>query len=106
MLDVAGLVPGASEGRGLGNKFLDDLRHAHVLLHIIDVSGRTNEKGEETQGYDPLRDIEWLQDEIHSWIFNNLWKKWGSIVRRHVATSKSTDLVYFTVYQSHLQARR
>lgn len=65
MLDVAGLVPGASEGRGLGNKFLDDLRGAHVLLHIIDVAGRTNEKGEETIGYDPLKDIEWLQSEIH-----------------------------------------
>lgn len=44
MLDVAGLVPGAAEGRGLGNKFLDDLRTAHVLLHIVDVSGTTNEK--------------------------------------------------------------
>lgn len=46
LLDVAGLIPGASEGAGLGNKFLDDLRHANVLMHIIDVSGRTNEKGE------------------------------------------------------------
>eukprot|EP01116_Phalansterium_solitarium_P010928 TRINITY_DN26527_c0_g1_i1.p1 TRINITY_DN26527_c0_g1~~TRINITY_DN26527_c0_g1_i1.p1 ORF type:complete len:445 (+),score=124.18 TRINITY_DN26527_c0_g1_i1:62-1396(+) len=89
MLDVAGLVPGASEGRGLGNKFLDDLRQAHVLLHIIDVSGRTNEKGEETVGYDPMKDADWLQDEIHSWVFNNLWSKWGSIVRRHVATKSS-----------------
>ena len=59
MLDVAGLVPGASEGKvgasapplrpadgpqGLGNKFLDDLRTADVLLHIVDVSGTTNEK--------------------------------------------------------------
>lgn len=44
LLDVAGLIPGANEGRGIGNKFLDDLRHADVLMHIIDVSGRTNEK--------------------------------------------------------------
>ena len=44
LLDVAGLIPGASEGRGLGCKFLDDLRVADVLLHIIDVSGTTNEK--------------------------------------------------------------
>jgi len=65
MLDIAGLVPGAAHGKGLGNKFLDDLRHAHVLLHIVDVSGRTNEKGEETRGYDPIGDIEWLQEEIN-----------------------------------------
>ncbi|KAL8271285.1 hypothetical protein Esti_004800 [Eimeria stiedai] len=44
LLDVAGLIPGANEGRGLGCKFLDDLRLAHVLLHIIDISGTTNEK--------------------------------------------------------------
>ena len=75
--------------KGLGNKFLNDLRAAHVLLHIVDVSGRTNEKGEETQGYDPLNDIEWLQDEIFNWIFNNIYTRWGSIVRRHVGTSNS-----------------
>lgn len=39
LLDVAGLVRGASEGRGLGNKFLDDLRLADLLVHVVDVSG-------------------------------------------------------------------
>ncbi|KAJ0406896.1 hypothetical protein ATCC90586_001477 [Pythium insidiosum] len=89
LLDVAGLIPGASEGAGLGNKFLDDLRQAHVLMHIIDVSGRTNEKGEETIGYDPINDADWLQTEIHNWVFNNLWRKWGSIARRHTATKSN-----------------
>lgn len=65
LLDVAGLVPGASEGAGLGNKFLDDLRHADVLMHILDVSGTTNEKGEATVGYDPINDAQWLHSEIH-----------------------------------------
>jgi len=87
VLDVAGLVPGASEGKGLGNKFLDDLRTANVLLHIVDASGTTNEKGESAKGYNPINDIQWLQDEIVQWIFNNVWKKWGSIIRRHLATS-------------------
>jgi len=76
----------------LGNKFLDDLRHADVLLHIIDASGTTNEKGEVTKGYDPTQDIQWLQDEIHEWIFNNLWKKWPNIIRRHLAI-KSTAAI-------------
>lgn len=71
VLDVAGLIPGASEGLGLGNKFLDDLRTATVLLHVVDVSGTTNEKGEQTKGYDPTRDVEWLQQEIHSYFFFN-----------------------------------
>lgn len=47
LLDVAGLVPGAHEGKGLGNKFLDDLRHADALIHVVDVSGTTDAEGRE-----------------------------------------------------------
>lgn len=83
LLDVAGLVPGASKGLGLGNKFLDDLRQAHVLLHIIDVSGTTNEKGERTSGYDPSRDAIWLKSEIEEWVFGNLFPRWSTVARRH-----------------------
>ncbi|KAG0685581.1 hypothetical protein C6P41_004201 [Kluyveromyces marxianus] len=79
LLDVAGLVPGAHSGRGLGNKFLDDLRHADALIHVVDVSGTTDAEGKNTRGYDPLQDIEWLQDEIRLWIEGNLQKRWGSI---------------------------
>lgn len=89
LLDVAGLVPGAHSGRGLGNKFLDDLRHADALIHVVDVSGTTDADGKNTRGYDPLQDIEWLQDEIRLWIEGNLQKRWGSIVRRHTATKSS-----------------
>ena len=46
VLDVAGLVPGAHEGKGMGNQFLDDLRQADVLIHVVDISGSTNERGE------------------------------------------------------------
>ena len=45
LLDVAGLVPGAHQGKGLGNKFLDDLRHADALIHVVDVSGTTDAEG-------------------------------------------------------------
>ncbi len=45
LMDVAGLVPGASQGKGLGNKFLDDLREADVFIHIVDTSGTTNAEG-------------------------------------------------------------
>ncbi|KAJ2708832.1 hypothetical protein H4R19_004553 [Coemansia spiralis] len=85
LLDVAGLVPGASEGRGLGNQFLDDLRTAHVLIHVVDASGTTDDNGRETKGYDPIDDIQWLRGEIESWIFGNLDRRWAGVVRRHVA---------------------
>jgi ribosome-binding ATPase YchF (GTP1/OBG family) len=87
ILDVAGLVPGASHGEGLGNQFLDDLRAATALIHVVDVSGTTDQNGKETVGYDPINDLDWLKSEIHTWILNNLKKRWDSIVRRHVATS-------------------
>lgn len=85
LLDVAGLVPGAHQGRGLGNKFLDDLRHADALIHVVDASGTVDAEGKETRGYDPSVDIAWLRSEIVAWILGNLTQKWGSIRRRHIA---------------------
>ncbi|QUC16383.1 uncharacterized protein UV8b_00624 [Ustilaginoidea virens] len=85
LLDVAGLVPGAHQGRGLGNKFLDDLRHADALIHVVDASGTVDAEGKETRGYDPSVDIAWLRSEIVAWILGNLMQKWPSVRRRHVA---------------------
>lgn len=79
-------MPGAHEGKGLGNKFLDDLRHADALIHVVDASGTTNAEGKETRGYDPSNDTAWLRSEIVRWIQGNLMERWGSIKRRHVAT--------------------
>ncbi|CAK9436166.1 uncharacterized protein LODBEIA_P07240 [Lodderomyces beijingensis] len=90
LLDVAGLVPNAHLGRGLGNKFLGDLTEADCLIHIVDASGTTDAEGKATRGYDPLNDIEWLQNEIFEWIMGNLKERWGSVVRKHVGTKQTT----------------
>lgn len=82
LLDVAGLVPGASEGKGLGNQFLDDLREADVFIHIVDASGTTNEEGKETENYDVTKDIEFLDDELDKWYYNIFMKVWKSFVRK------------------------
>lgn len=103
LLDVAGLVPGAHEGKGLGNKFLDDLRHADALIHVVDASGTTDAEGKVTRGYDPSVDIAWLRSEIVAWIKGNLWEKWGSIKRRHIAvkaTAVETLQAQFSGYGS------
>lgn len=39
-------------------------------------------KGKETRGYDPTRDVAWLVDEIHAWVYNNLWKRWATVKRK------------------------
>ena len=83
LLDVAGLVPGAHEGKGMGNQFLDDLNQADVLIHIIDISGSTNEKGEEVAAlsYDPARDIAFLEHELDMWYFRLVSKGWEKFAR-------------------------
>jgi hypothetical protein len=79
IIDVAGLVPGAHEGKGLGNQFLDDLRQADALIHVIDVSGRTDEKGEPAEGHDPGEDVRFLAEEIDLWFAGIIQKNWEKI---------------------------
>jgi len=67
LIDVAGLVPDAHLGKGLGNQFLDDLRQASCLIHIVDISGKTDAEGKVTSGYDPCNDIKFLTREIDMW---------------------------------------
>ncbi|KAJ3031568.1 UNVERIFIED_CONTAM: hypothetical protein HDU68_002666 [Siphonaria sp. JEL0065] len=85
--DVAGVVPGAWEGRGRGNKFLNDLCDADVLIHVIDASGLSDSDGnilplDTPTPQDPLHDIHWVRHELFQWILTNITKKWDSIVKR------------------------
>jgi ribosome-binding ATPase len=77
LMDVAGLVEGASEGKGLGNQFLDDLRQADAFIHIVDISGTTDKEGREGSG-DPTEDVKMLEGELDKWytgIFKKVWDK-------------------------------
>jgi len=83
LIDVAGLVPGAWQGRGLGNQFLDHLRRAPVLLHIVDASGSTDEEGRVVKpgSHDPVRDVEFLEREVDMWIASIVKRDWDKTVR-------------------------
>ena len=77
LMDVAGLVEGASEGKGLGNQFLDDLSKADLFIQIVDASGTTDAEGREGTG-DPLADVRMLENEMNKWyrgIFEKVWKR-------------------------------
>ncbi|WP_297437802.1 redox-regulated ATPase YchF [Thermococcus sp.] len=82
MIDVAGLVPGAHEGKGLGNKFLDDLRMASALIHVVDATGKTDVEGNPTDHHDPVEDIEFLEREINFWVFGILKRGWDKFSKR------------------------
>ena len=83
LLDVAGLVPGAHEGRGLGNQFLDALTNADVILNVVDASGGTNAEGEpvEIGSYDPVDDVQFIEEEMDLWIAGIIDRNWESIER-------------------------
>lgn len=85
IIDVAGLVPGAHEGKGLGNKFLDDARQADALIHVIDISGSTDSEGRPvTPGTgDPLEDIRFVEEEFDLWLV--------SIIKRDMDNIKDLD---------------
>jgi len=74
LVDVAGLIPGAHEGKGLGNQFLSDLNEADVLVHVVDFSGTTDAAGEPTEGHDPREDIDFLVAELDMWYLEVLEK--------------------------------
>ena len=83
LIDVAGLVPGAHEGKGLGNQFLDDARQAEVLIHVVDIAGTTDIQGQPVPigTHDPLKDIEFVQDEFDQWFMDILKREWDKITR-------------------------
>ena len=88
VIDVAGLVPGAHEGKGMGNKFLDDLRQADVLIQIVDCSGTTDLEGNTVEGADPLDEIKFLEDELHHWIGEIVVRNWSRSARAVEAGEK------------------
>jgi ribosome-binding ATPase len=83
LIDVAGLVPGAHQGKGLGNKFLDDARQAQVLIHVVDVSGSTNIQGQTVPvgSHNPIEDIKFVEEEFDQWMMQILQREWQKLVR-------------------------
>lgn len=83
LVDVAGLVPGAHSGKGLGNKFLDDARQADALVHIVDASGTTDSQGRPvpTGTGDPLFDIKFVEEEFDLWLAALVGRDWGKNAR-------------------------
>jgi len=83
LVDCAGLVPGAWQGRGLGNQFLDEIRQADALIHIVDASGSTDSEGKpcDPGTHDPAEDVRFLERELDMWLLQIVKKEWTRAVR-------------------------
>ncbi|MBR6204618.1 MAG: redox-regulated ATPase YchF [Candidatus Methanomethylophilaceae archaeon] len=84
LLDVAGLVPDAWQGKGLGNQFLDDLRQADALINVVDVSGSTDIEGlpVDVGTHDPAEDVLFLRKEIECWMREIIKNGFSKIARQ------------------------
>jgi len=93
LIDCAGLVPGAWQGRGLGNQFLDEIRKADALIHIIDAAGATDSEGRTVNlgSHDPREDVRFLETEITMWMAQMLKKDWPKLAR--TAESGTQDII-------------
>jgi len=83
LIDTAGLVPGAWQGKGLGNQFLDEIRKADALIHVVDAAGATDLEGRilKPGSHDPLEDVQFLEKEMTMWFAQIMKRDWPKIAR-------------------------
>ncbi len=112
MIDVAGLVPGAWQGRGMGNQFLDHLRQADVLIHVVDASGSYDADGKplgKPGMWDPLKDIKFLEEEIARWMYQIIKRDWSRMARRveiehgDIAETLAERLSGLSIFENHVK---
>ena len=95
LVDCAGLVPGAWQGRGLGNQFLDEIRQADALIHIVDAAGATGIEGKpcDVGTHDPREDVEFLEKELDMWLLQIIEKDWDRTIKRIEGTKEDIGTV-------------
>ncbi len=90
LVDVAGLVPGASEGKGRGNAFLADLSNCDALIQVVDAAATTDIEGNPSSPATDVnvaaqsiqQEIDFLSLELDNWILGLLEDSWSRGVRR------------------------
>ncbi len=77
LVDIPGLIEGASAGAGLGHRFLRHIERTRLLLHVVDASG--------SEGRDPLEDIDLINGELEK--YNPILKE-----RKQILVANKIDL--------------
>ena len=100
LVDVAGLVPGAAEGRGRGNAFLSDLANCDALIQVVDAAGLTDIEGNPIAAISDVEsalkeETSFLTEELDSWIYGILDDGWSCGSRRVQAEGEKAALSTF-----------
>ncbi|MCW4051483.1 MAG: redox-regulated ATPase YchF [Candidatus Bathyarchaeota archaeon] len=93
LIDTPGLIPGAHQGKGLGNQFLDEVRRADALIVVADASGATDLNGQPVDplSNDPIEDVKMFEAEFDLWLRALLKKDWNRITRTADSKKESID---------------
>ena len=83
VVDVAGLVPGAHLGKGMGNQFINDAIAADVLLQVVDLSGKTDLNGNACDYSDPADEVRMIEEELSFWL--------AGIITKHMPELSRSD---------------
>jgi ribosome-binding ATPase YchF (GTP1/OBG family) len=94
IVDIAGIVPGAHEGKGMGNRFLTDVAAADALLVVADASGGTDDNGNLVApgAHDACEDVRIFLDELDDWFFE--------VTGRNAKKSRGTHAALEDFFQS------
>ena len=84
LIDCPGLIRGAHRGRGLGNRFLDEVRRADALIVLCDAAGMTDGDGRPVPpgSHDPLDDVRMFEEEFDLWLLGLLRRDWERMAKR------------------------
>jgi len=103
VVDIAGLVKGASKGEGLGNKFLANIRDVDAIIHVIRCFD--SEQVSHVDGsVDPVRDKEIIEAELELRDLESVQKKMQSVRNAAATGEKEAKLMFsaLTKLESHL----
>ncbi len=83
LIDCPGLIRGAHMGKGLGNRFLDEVRRADALIVVCDAAGATDDNGQPVPpgSHDPIEDVRMFESEFDLWLLNLVRKDWDKVAR-------------------------
>lgn len=97
IVDVAGLVEGAHEGKGRGNAFLNDLSNADALILVVDASGKTDNEGNVAEKGEPVAQARIVLNELDEWL--------AQVIQRNAQKAKMKKLEEFALLLSGLKIK-
>ena len=97
-VDIAGLVKGASQGEGLGNQFLANIREVDAICHVIRCFD-DNDITHVNNKIDPINDIEIIETELMLADLESLNKRQSSIEKKAKSGDKEAKLILEVIIQ-------